>query len=431
MNAILTLAAKDLRLLMRDRMALFFLFVFPAVYGIFFGSMFGGMGEKGSATLSVAIADEDQSDASRQFIKALADSGSVEVTPLPRGEAAESVRRGKQLAFIAIPKGFGESAGIFWKPGKPLDVGIDPARRAEAGFLEGLIMQASFEKMKDMFTNPASMRPHVERTRKEIAEADDMSATQRAVLGTFFAALDQFMSGMDSKEFGSGKGPSMEPVKINKVDVTAAKGERDQLLSKVRSQYEISFPSAMLWGVMGSLAGFAVSLVKERTGGTYFRLMAAPLARWQVVAGKSLACFACSMGVLAFMLVLGWMAFDVRVDNPLGLLAACASISFGFVGLMMLASVVGRSEQAVGGLSWAVLTVMAMIGGGMIPLVYMPPFMVRLSNLSPVKWSILALEGAIWRGFGVGEMLMPCAILLSIGAAGIAAGSWLLKRREG
>ena len=46
---------------------------------------------------------------------------------------------------------------------------------------------------------------------------------------------------------------------------------------------------------------------------------------------------------------------------------------------------------------------MAMFGGGMIPLVFMPKFMQTLSNFSPAKWSVLALEGAIWRGFTLGR----------------------------
>jgi ABC-2 type transport system permease protein len=69
-----------------------------------------------------------------------------------------------------------------------------------------------------------------------------------------------------------------------------------------------------------------------------------------------------------------------------------------------------------------------MFGGGMVPLLFMPPFMRTLSNASPVKWSILALEGAIWRGFSFSEMLLPCGILLTIGAFGLAIGTMMLSR---
>jgi ABC-2 type transport system permease protein len=70
-----------------------------------------------------------------------------------------------------------------------------------------------------------------------------------------------------------------------------------------------------------------------------------------------------------------------------------------------------------------------MFGGGMVPLLFMPAIMKTLSDYSPVKWSILALEGSIWRGFTPFEMLVPCAILIAIGAFCMAVGSAILTRR--
>lgn len=427
MNAILTLAAKDLRLLLRDRMGLFFIVVFPVIYGVFFGSMFGGGGGS-SAKLNIAVADEDDTPASHRFVKDLDKSGSVALTSSTRDEAMESVRLGKQTAFVAIPKGFGASAGVPWGKSPALDVGIDPARKAEAGMLQGLIMQALFERMKDQFTNPAELRKQIAQVRKDIDGSTDMAAPQRIVLSTFMASLDQFLGSVDTKTYQNG--PQMEPAKINTIDVTVAKSPVQQELAKLRSPYEISFPSAMLWGVMGSLAGFAVSLVKERSEGTYLRLKTAPITRAQILGGKAAACFTCSMGVMAFMLLLGRVGFGVRLSNPLGLAAATLCIAACFVGLMMIMSVIGKTEAAVGGATWAMLTVLAMIGGGMIPLAFMPEFMKKISDVSPVKWSILALEGAIWRGFSFREMATPCMILLAIGAVAFAIGATLLKRSE-
>jgi ABC-2 type transport system permease protein len=44
-----------------------------------------------------------------------------------------------------------------------------------------------------------------------------------------------------------------------------------------------------------------------------------------------------------------------------------------------------------------------------------------VSHFIPVKWGILALEGAIWRGFDLADMLPPCGILLSIG---VLSSAW-------
>ena len=98
------------------------------------------------------------------------------------------------------------------------------------------------------------------------------------------------------------------------------------------------------------------------------------------------------------------------------------SSAVGFVGIMMLLAVSGKTEQAVGGIGWAVLIVMSMLGGGMIPLFFMPSWMRTIGTFSPVKWSVLAMEGAVWRGFSLVEMLKPCGILVGVGVVCFAVG---------
>ena len=95
---------------------------------------------------------------------------------------------------------------------------------------------------------------------------------------------------------------------------------------------------------------------------------------------------------------------------------------------MMCVSVLGETEQTVGGLAWAILLPMSMFGGGMVPLFAMPAWMQAASNFSPVKWGILALEGALWRGFTLAEMLVPCAVLFGVGIVGFAVGARIFTR---
>jgi ABC-2 type transport system permease protein len=63
-----------------------------------------------------------------------------------------------------------------------------------------------------------------------------------------------------------------------------------------------------------------------------------------------------------------------------------------------------------------------MFGGGMIPLIAMPEWMQTGSYLSPARWAVVALEGAIWRDFTPTEMLQPCSILLAVGGVSFALG---------
>ena len=417
-KTVFAIAFKDLRLLMRDHAGIFWVIGFPLLMATFFGSIFGS-GERGARAMPVAVVDEDATPVSQAFIQRLEKSEALAVQRLPRADAQESVRRGKLVAYVVLKKGFGESSGFFGNQALPLEVGIDPSRRAESGYLQGILTEAAFRAMQEQ--DPANMRPKVQESLKEIESAEGIPPDQRKILTRFMGELDQFLGTVDPA--GYKKGLQTDGARIEVVPVTTQR-------EGPRSAFEISFPQAILWGLIGCVAAFAISIVNERAYGTFLRLRIAPISRGQILAGKGSACFLACVIEIGLLLATGHFIFGVRLQNAVSLALAIASTSAGFVGIMMLLSVLGKTEQAVAGAGWGILIVMAMFGGGMVPLMMMPGWMQRISHLSPVKWGILALEGAIWRGFTLGEMFIPCAILLAVGVICFGAGVTILSRSE-
>jgi ABC-2 type transport system permease protein len=359
--------------------------------------------------LSLAVVDEDGSEASRAFLGRLRKSEALSVETLERAQAHDSVRLGKRSAYLVIPKGFGDSMPMFGGSSATLELGIDPSRKAEGGYLQGLLIQASFEGLRDQFMDPAKLRPQVA---DSLAEIDSGRAklpdAQRKVLVSFLQGLDGFLEEVDPQAYRE-KGPQLEPLKIQMIPMTENR-------MAPRSAYEISFPQAILWALIACSTSFALALVRERVGGTFLRLRAAPLSRSQILQGKGLACFLAAITGILFLLILGRLACGVRLDYPALLALAIPCSAACFVGIMVFVSVLGKTDQAVSGAGWGILMIFSMLGGGMVPLFVMPAWMQTLSDISPVKWSILALEGAIWRGFSLSEMLLPCGVLLAFGA---------------
>lgn len=132
----------------------------------------------------------------------------------------------------------------------------------------------------------------------------------------------------------------------------------------------------------------------------------------------------------ALLLVLGRVVFGVRLQQPVELLMAATAIGVCFVGLLMFLATLGKTVDGVAGAAWGIMLPLAMVGGGTIPLFLMPAWMERMSDFSPVKWGILALEGAIWRGFTPAEMLLPCGILVGTGVVFFHLGVRKLSRGE-
>lgn len=436
MKPILRMAIKDLRLLSRDRIGMFFMVVFPIVMGVFFGFVMGSMGDRETTRVSLAVIDEDDSAMSRRFAEALAENSALKVTHPDRNAAQDAVRRGRLVGMLVIPPGFGETAGIIWAEQPEIELGVDPSRAAESAMLEGMLMQAMGELIGARFRDPLSMRASLTDAKEQIVSSDAIRPEMKLMLGAFMGSVDTLLGSLGEIQAqpdigdATGFGPEIQIASIRRIDVTREvdPNSPEALLNKLRSRWDISFPQAMVWGVLGCVAGFATLMVRENTLGTMARLQVAPIPRWQILAGKGVGCFIAVICVITMMMVVGTvLGMRPRSWPLLGLVTVCTA--YCFVGIMMLLSLMGKTEQAAGGAAWGACTFMAMFGGGMIPVAFMPGFMATMSNYDPVKWAVVGVEGAVWRGFTLTEMLLPCGILIGFGTVSLGLGAWLIGRR--
>lgn len=427
MSQILAMGAKDLKLLVRDRIGFMFTFVIPLIMAIFFGTMFSGGGRPNNA-LPIAWVDEDSTAASQAFAETLEAGAEFEIAPMTRAEATEAVRLGKRVAYVVLPPGFGQAQGRLFGGNPPnLEIGIDPSRQAETGMLQGVLTSYLARGMTTAFRDTASMRREVARGLAAVDTARDLPAEHRAAIRRMLGgveSLTQLDWSFDTT--GAERGPGAGGFKPAEFAVS----EIARVRRGPRNGFEVSFPQGILWGIASCAFGFALTLVLERMRGTLVRLRVAPVSRSQILAGKAIACFGTIAMVITMLLVIGAVVFKVRPASILHLGMAIVSIGIGYVGLMMLISVTGKTPGAVSGFGWTVMMMMNMFGGGMIPLFLMPSWMQAASNASPAKWAILSLEGAIWRDFTTQQMLLPCAVLVAVGLVGFLGGSRLFRWAE-
>jgi ABC-2 type transport system permease protein len=426
MRPMLTLTLKDLLLLWRNKFALFWVIAFPLAFGLFYGAIISN--SFGAAKMSIAFVDEDKSAVSNALAQKLSAHAAVRVVqtqaegqPHDRDSATQSVRRGELTAYLLLHPGFGESLRPFGQDGAKIELGIDPSRQAAAGFLQGIMMETTLSILSQHFTDPEEMRRWLKIGQKEVEQARDLPEAQKKILLEFFALLDGFGPKLLAAKFPSEGGP-FSALKLDVVPVTFD-------FSEPRSAFEITFPCSILWAVLGCMMTFTMSIVSEQKQGTLLRLRVAPLGKMHILGGKGLACFVSCVGTASILLLVGVTCLGVRVSSWPYVLISIAAMAVCFSGLMMLLSVLGRSEQAVGGAALAIMLVMATLGGALVPLIAMPDWMLTMSHVCPAKWGILALEGAIWRGFDLAEMLLPCGILLSVGVLSFGVGARILSRR--
>lgn len=430
MAAVLAIALNDLRLLSRDRAAAFFTFAFPLMFALLFSFVFRGGG--GGGRLEVGLVVEDPGPAAAAFAADIEKADGLKVTRFAQREAgAAAVRAGDSAALIIIPPGFQEGAdGVFTGRAMPVEAIVDPSRSAEAGLLTGKLNELAFRQLSSSFSDTARMSALLTRARAQLPGFAPPGSERHAAFSQFFDGAGRLSAELEKMQEEGAAGAEAAPAADDApgafppVNVTITELARRP--GRPRTSSDFAFPQGIAWALMSCVVGFASSIASERARGTLIRLTTAPLTRRQLLAGKALAGFIAALAVQALLIAVS-MLLGTRIDNWALLALAVTSSSLGFIGMSMLLASIIRSEKGAGGLGQAVPMVLAMIGGGTIPLFFMPPFMQTLSSISPFKWAILAVEGAIWRGFSLQQMLLPCGILLALGAVCFVIGAARLR----
>lgn len=140
LGAITALVGKDLRLLVRDRGALFLTFAWPLVLAIFFGALGPGFGAHtgggGEKAMTVLAVDEARDQDSAALLAELEEHPRVALEVAEISDARERVRLGEAPAYVRV-----EPGGV--------ELGVDPRRQSEAEVLEAAIELAAWRTIAD------------------------------------------------------------------------------------------------------------------------------------------------------------------------------------------------------------------------------------------------------------------------------------------
>ncbi|HLE46655.1 MAG TPA: ABC transporter permease [Candidatus Thermoplasmatota archaeon] len=179
----------------------------------------------------------------------------------------------------------------------------------------------------------------------------------------------------------------------------------------------------------GSLATSSL-IVYEREAHAYRRLGITPTSRFAIVGSKVLLTSIIILLQSLFIVVAAIVAWDTRIDNlPLTIFIIIVS-TFASIGLGILLGGVSRDVNGTILLAVLVTFPMLFVSGLFYPISFMPEGAQIMARLFPLTYTVEGLRGSMLRGFGFLDGVVPILALLGFGLASTFLGTLLSRVSE-
>jgi ABC-2 type transport system permease protein len=369
MRAALLIAVKDLRQRIRDRSFFLWGIVAPVGLAAIFSMLLGSVPDGDSVRVSFGAVDQDGGEVARIFsddvLGGLQQSDVVEqiVRYDDVGAAESAVAGGDVDAVFVIPAGFTEKA----------DGGEEVAIQV-IGFVDSPIGTQVARSVAQAF-------------------AAEINGVGLAV-GTV-AAMEGSMP--DQAEIDSMISEIRDiPARITVGTIAASDKELEASTFYSAAMAVMFLFLIVQFGVLG--------LLEEKENGTLSRLLAAPLRRVSVVAGKALTSFVIGVLSMTAVILITSLALGADWGDPLGVAILVLAGILAALGLMMLVAAFAKTAEQAGNLQAIAGFLLAMVGGAFFPIAQAGGFLETVSKITPHAWFLRGL-GDLAAGEGVGGIL--------------------------
>jgi linearmycin/streptolysin S transport system permease protein len=405
----LSLAFKDLQILLGDRGNLFMLFLLPLLFIVVFSGALSGIGKGDQDTrIPLTVVDLDGGKSAKALLQDLDEAGGVRVELLDHARAMERLNLAEIPRVLTIPENMSQDVAarrrttlhLLVHPNADLEQ-TDAVRRVVEGAARNMSLEIqlinALEQMREM---QAGVR--------ETSDAFTVDRMQKQARSQFERSQREPLVSIQQRAPGQ---PSEQEKPLGTGDVAV--------------------PSMAVLFVFLTAQQTARSIYDEKRIGTFRRLLASPISKAALLAGKMLpnlivgliqSAVIFTFGIVGLRLM-GLPSVSLGIE-PLTtvivvVLMALCSTAFG-----VLIAAIARTENQISGLSSLLLWGMGILGGAFIPLFIMEQVLGPLPKVVPHYWANHALTNLMVRGLGLASVAVDMAALLGFTALFFVVGLW-------
>ncbi|UCD42133.1 MAG: ABC transporter permease [Chloroflexota bacterium] len=410
----LSVTGKEIRILLADRGLLAVLLLLP----ILLGSLFAGLNlmlasDEGDPNilLEVILVNEDPGNFGGEVAKSIRSIDELNVKQSSSVSSAEQrVAEGEVAAAIIIPADFSENIDSYTPT--EIEVIIDPAQAETASIVTGIVNQVAGEVVIWGEIQYGIRTIMAESDLLAEASPEELRGVEAQNLGVIMTQLNELR-----------RNPAIAVISENLEGI--------QVQTGIELFITFLFPAFTVMFIFFIVGAESASLLQEREAGTLRRLLAAPLPRWTVIAGKMLAYGLLVCAQVAILFTLGYVAFNINLGrDPLALVAITLAVAFVAVSMGMIVAAFARSAKQADNVGMILAFVFAGIGGAFPtwpPLFRSGGLIGILSKFTPHAHALEGYYSVMAENAALTNILPQLGFLLLMGLVFFLIAVWRFK----
>lgn len=406
---ILSIGWKDIQIYIRDRGALITSFLLPMLFIVVFSFAFSGIGES-DEVITLPVVDLDGGEAAQELIAEVNRVAGVETKLYDEADARSQVE-GEQLEYaLFIPSGFTDGVAA----GEQMTLVLVSSPSADGERVEAM------RTVVDGVSKDLSLQTQLLAGFRQMGQM--MQASEGEGVFTSELAIAQAQS-----QFERAKTAPL--VGIEQKTPDAILREREEF-----SAVGLTVPGATVLFVFLMASTTAMSIHSEKKTGTFRRLLAAPLAKAEIMSGKMLPGFIIILVQIALVfaasiILLPLVGLDrLYLGNDLlAVVLVSVMVALCATSLGLLLAAIARTEAQISGISTVALWVMGAVSGAFVPTFFLGDFLGTIGKVTPHYWAVSAYTALFARGQTLGDIGLELAILAGFTVVFFAIGLWRFK----
>ncbi|MBF4483725.1 ABC transporter permease [Flavobacterium sp. CSZ] len=412
-NKIWMSVVKEFLLLKRDLGGLIILFIMPLVLVITVtliqDSTFKTISDN---KIPILLVDKDKGSVSKTVFDNLEKSNLFSVVtqidnqPITEELAKEAVYKGKFQLAIVIPENL--SVDLQTKIDQNVENIISKMGLTETDTTDTTDTTAQAEKHKvikekevKLYFDPAVQMSFKNAVMSSIDKMISQIET-KSIYTTFQNQLGEGTVEFDQKSFITFK--EIIP-KINNKEVRP-------------NSVQHNVPAWTLFAIFFIVIPLSINIVKEKSQGTFVRLLTNPVSNLVVIMGKTITYSAICMIQFYMMVAVAVFLFphiglpSLNIEGHLFLMSVVALFSgFAAIGFGILLGTVANTQEQSAPFGATSVLILAAVGGVWVPVFAMPTIMQYIAKSSPMNWGLEAFYDVLLRNVSFLEIIPKISLL--------------------